>query len=109
LIEGNKFFANDRELAMKHYRDAFDELAVAERHARALGLDSLADRIRQAKKEVQARIIRGERIPQELVAEVERLKDESWKILRSADDLKSVCPTCLAVDHELPEEFLRSE
>jgi len=104
LAEGNKFFANDRELALKHYRDAFDELAVAERHARALGFDELADKIRKVKKELQASIAQGERIPQELVAEVEKLREESWGILRSGD-LKSVCPTCLVVDHEFPEEF----
>jgi len=101
LVEGNKFFEAQRELALKHYQDAFNEMAVAERHARALGLDEFADRIRRVKKEVQAYIARGDRIPTDLIREVGKLEDESWKLLRSGD-LASVCPTCLIVTHEAP-------
>jgi len=98
LIEGNKYLSVNKETALKHFQDAVDEIAVAERHASALGLKDFRDKIRKVKKKIQAYIIRGDSVPTSLISEVARLETEALNILRKGG-LEKICPTCLSVEH----------
>jgi len=98
LVEGNKYLSVDKEVALKHFQDAVNEIAVAERHASALGLTEFRDKIRKVKKEIQAYIIRGERIPNGIISKVESLESEALGILKTGD-LEKVCPSCLPIEH----------
>jgi len=67
-------------------------------------LTDFRDKVRKVKKEIQAYIIRGERIPNDVISKVESLESEALGILRTGD-LKKICPTCIAIKVEHVAEW----